>query len=244
MVLGCICICGSCSYHPHFGRIQSHLASYSEMLVQVFVQTIIIHPFAHADGPICCLFDHSDVLQHSCWSSGCIMAGHAGNQRWYVERVFFEDHSDSCDCLLGSLCRVQGMSRCCLVRSLTYEFYSSGHGNRKLLWGVLYSCNYSTYLSLAGIAKKTVCFCMSLDDSNRMEFIAADRCALTALSYTHLKAASASIPLALRSSRGAAYGPDGLICGIRSIFPKLQFFLHLLPVSYNASSKSRYIESL
>jgi len=39
-----------------------------------------------------------------------------------------------------------------------------------------------------------------------------------------------AIPFGIRFPEGAAYGPDGVICGIRSIFPKLQFFFHLLPI--------------
>ncbi len=37
------------------------------------------------------------------------MAGHAGNQGWWVKSLSSEDYFDPCDCLLGSLCRGQGM---------------------------------------------------------------------------------------------------------------------------------------
>jgi len=42
----------------------------------------------------------------------------------------------------------------------------------------------------------------------------------------------AAIPFALHSSDGPVYGPDEFVCGIRSIFPKLQFFFP--PSSYIA----------
>ncbi|KAF9532593.1 hypothetical protein CPB83DRAFT_759343, partial [Crepidotus variabilis] len=37
-------------------------------------------------------------------------------------------------------------------------------------------------------------------------------------------------PLAIRKPQGSIYGPDGLICDIMTIFPKEQFFFHLLPI--------------
>lgn len=40
----------------------------------------------------------------------------------------------------------------------------------------------------------------------------------------------AAVPLALREPEGNIYGPAGLSCGVRDIFPKFQFIFHLLPV--------------
>jgi hypothetical protein len=40
----------------------------------------------------------------------------------------------------------------------------------------------------------------------------------------------ASLPFVFKKTDGDIYGPEGLMCTIRSVYPKLQFFLHLLPV--------------
>ncbi|KAJ2916631.1 hypothetical protein MD484_g3819, partial [Candolleomyces efflorescens] len=40
----------------------------------------------------------------------------------------------------------------------------------------------------------------------------------------------AGLPFFLSKPNGAIYGPDGLMCGIRSAYAQLRFFLHLLPI--------------
>ncbi|KAJ3516138.1 hypothetical protein NLJ89_g1317 [Agrocybe chaxingu] len=40
----------------------------------------------------------------------------------------------------------------------------------------------------------------------------------------------AAAPFLIHDSAGFVYGADGLACGVRSIFPRLQFLFHLLPI--------------
>lgn len=46
---------------------------------------------------------------------------------------------------------------------------------------------------------------------------------------------SAGAPFLINSSEGYVYGADGLACGVRPVYPKLQFLFHLLPVSLGES---------
>lgn len=45
-----------------------------------------------------------------------------------------------------------------------------------------------------------------------------------------LSALMASLPFIFAKPDGDIYGPEGLMCTIRSVYPRLQFFLHLLPI--------------
>ncbi|KXN91683.1 hypothetical protein AN958_12535 [Leucoagaricus sp. SymC.cos] len=54
---------------------------------------------------------------------------------------------------------------------------------------------------------------------------------------------AASIPFVLHDPEGSIYGPSGLSCGVRDIFPKLQFVFHLLPI-FIASLLSAFLYSL
>lgn len=54
------------------------------------------------------------------------------------------------------------------------------------------------------------------------------RCAMTV--GWGLSALMASLPFILPKPDGDIYGPEGLMCTIRSVYPKHQFFLHLLPI--------------
>ncbi|RXW21747.1 hypothetical protein EST38_g4135 [Candolleomyces aberdarensis] len=40
----------------------------------------------------------------------------------------------------------------------------------------------------------------------------------------------AALPFFVATPNGAIYGPDGIMCGIRSAYVQLRFFLHLLPI--------------
>ena len=84
-----------------------------------------------------------------------------------------------------------------------------------------------------------------------MGFVFSDWCDL--LFHSHyaylLYFATAAIPFAIHPSEGSVYGPDVFVCGILPIFPKLQFFFHLLPVCVfllsfvNSISDSVYLDS-
>ncbi|KAF5359541.1 hypothetical protein D9756_003319 [Leucocoprinus leucothites] len=54
---------------------------------------------------------------------------------------------------------------------------------------------------------------------------------------------AASIPFFFHDPAGSIYGPAGLSCGVRAIFPKLDFILHLLPI-FLASLLSAFLYSL
>jgi len=55
-------------------------------------------------------------------------------------------------------------------------------------------------------------------------------CRTTILIGWLLSVLIAAIPYMITLSEGPVYGPDGLLCDIRTIYPKLQFFFHLLPI--------------
>lgn len=46
---------------------------------------------------------------------------------------------------------------------------------------------------------------------------------------------SASAPFLIHGPEGYVYGADGLACAVRPVYPKSQFFFHLLPVSLGDS---------
>ncbi|KAF9453453.1 hypothetical protein P691DRAFT_800720 [Macrolepiota fuliginosa MF-IS2] len=54
---------------------------------------------------------------------------------------------------------------------------------------------------------------------------------------------AASVPFVLHQTGGDIYGPAGLSCGVRDIFPKLQFIFHLLPI-FIASLLSAFLYSV
>ncbi|KAH6909054.1 hypothetical protein BKA70DRAFT_1476507 [Coprinopsis sp. MPI-PUGE-AT-0042] len=45
-----------------------------------------------------------------------------------------------------------------------------------------------------------------------------------------LSALMASLPFVFKKTDGDIYGPEGLMCTIRSVYPRVQFFLHLMPI--------------
>ena len=137
--------------------------------------------------------------------------------------------------ILGPLCRAQGKRpiHCAIQVSMVFMiFLSVLHGHRYLLRRLFYYCDCHAYVCCSCSKKATVCTHLPFYHQRRLGIVCFDWCGppFCSPSVPLTAFATAAIPFGIRSSYGSVYGPDEFVCGIRSVFPKLLFFFHLLPV--------------
>lgn len=72
------CLRGHFNPCPHFSCHTSCLVGLSETLVEVLVPIGICF-LSYSTRSICCMFDHSNVVEHACWTPWDVLGVYAGN---------------------------------------------------------------------------------------------------------------------------------------------------------------------